>query len=90
MLDILQHFVVNSIELTIFMILWSKFSLKNENNWLKNLFIILIGTSIMIITINEKIYLNIFISYLSVIFLVKFIYKRPFIKTILEFIIFSA
>ncbi|MBB6713937.1 sensor histidine kinase [Clostridium gasigenes] len=88
MLEIIQKFVVNSIELTILMILWSRFSFKYENNWFKNLFIILIGSSIMVVTTNTNTYLNIIISYLSVIFSVKFIYKRLFIRTILEFIIF--
>ena len=88
MLEIIQNFAVNFIELTILMILWSKFSFKYENNWFKNLFIILIGSSIMVVTTNTNAYLNIIISYLSVIFLVKFIYKRLFIRTILEFIIF--
>ncbi|MBU3130982.1 GHKL domain-containing protein [Clostridium gasigenes] len=88
MLEIIQKFVVNSIELTILMILWSRFSFKYENNWFKNLFIILIGSSIMVVTTNTNTYLNIIISYLSVIFSAKFIYKRLFIRTILEFIIF--
>ncbi|SDO69871.1 sensor histidine kinase [Clostridium gasigenes] len=87
MLEIIQKFVVNSIELTVLMILWSKFSLKYENNWFKNLFIILIDSSIIIVTTNTNSYLNIIISYLSVIFLVKFIYRRLFIRTILEFIV---
>jgi two-component system sensor histidine kinase AgrC len=88
MLVILQYFVVNSIELTIFMMLWSKFSLKDENNWLKNLFIILIGSIIMVITTNINDYLYVFINYLSIIFLIKFIYRRPFLKILLEFIMF--
>ncbi|MBU3136350.1 GHKL domain-containing protein [Clostridium gasigenes] len=88
MLEIIQSFAVNFIDLTIFMILWSKFSFKYENKWFKNLFIILIGSSIMVVTTNTNSYLNIIISYLSVIFLVKFIYRRLFIRTILEFIIF--
>ncbi|MBU3103545.1 sensor histidine kinase [Clostridium gasigenes] len=87
MLEIIQSFAVNFIELTILMILWAKFSFKYENNWFKNLFIILIDSSIIIVTSNTNSYLNIIISYLSVIFLVKFIYRRLFIRTILEFIV---
>ncbi|MBZ9685395.1 GHKL domain-containing protein [Clostridium estertheticum] len=90
MIDILQQFTVNSIELTVFMLLWSKFSLKNENNWFKNLFIILIGGGIMIATSGMNTYLNVFISFISLISLVKFAYKKLFIKTTLEFVIFYS
>ena len=90
MVGILQKFLTNFIELTIFIILWSKFSLKDENNWFKNLFIIIIGSSVMMITSGTSICLNIFGSYLSVILSIKFIYKRRFIKTILEFITFCC
>ncbi|MFT5874725.1 MAG: two-component system sensor histidine kinase AgrC, partial [Clostridium sp.] len=88
MLGILQQFIANAIELTIFMILWSKISLKDENNWFKNLFVILIGSSAMIVTSNTNMYINILISYMSLILSIKFIYRRPFLRTILEFIVF--
>ena len=87
MLDILQNFSVNFIELTVIMILWSKFYLKDKNNWFKNLFVILIGSCTMIITINLNVYLNIFISYSIVLLLIKFIYDKFFIKTLVEFAI---
>jgi|GEM_PF-264806 len=90
MLGILQQFSANFIELAVFMVLWSRFSLKDENNWFKNLIIIFIGTCVMIITSNLNMYLNVFISYLSVIFSIKFIYRRLFMKTTLEFIIFCC
>jgi len=90
MVDILQQFLANIIELTVFMILWSRFSFKNENSKFKNLIVILIGTSVMIVTSNLNMYLNVFISYLSVILSVKFIYRRKLMKTILEFIIFCC
>ncbi|MBU3142974.1 sensor histidine kinase [Clostridium sp. CF012] len=87
---ILQEFLVNSIELTVFILLWSKFSFKNENNWFKNFFIILIGGSIMVATTSMNVYLNVFINFISLIFLVKFTYKKPFIRTTLEFVIFFS
>ncbi|MBU3179726.1 hypothetical protein [Clostridium psychrophilum] len=90
MLGLLQQFSANFIELTVFIILWSNFSLKDENNWLKNLAVILIGTSVMIVSSNANVYLNIIISYLSVILSIKFIYKRQLMKTTLEFIIFCC
>jgi len=90
MIDMLQQGLANFIELGVFMTLWSNFCLKDENNWLKNLFVILIGSSVMIVTSNANIYLNVIISYLSVILSIKFIYRRPFMKTTLEFIIFSC
>jgi len=90
MVDILQQGLANFIELGVFMILWSSFCLKDENNWLKNLIVILIGTSVMIVTSNANIYLNVFISYLSVILSIKFIYRRLLMKTTLEFIIFCC
>lgn len=87
MLDILQGFAVNFIELATIMVLWSKIYLKNKNNWFKNLFIIVISSCIMIITKNMNIYANIFINYLSVILLLKFSYDRFFIKALVEFIV---
>ena len=88
MLEVLQDCVVGSIELTVFMILWSKFFLKDENNWFKNLLIILVGSGIMAVTTDMNTYLNVFINYLSVIFLVKYTYTRSFPRTLLEFVIF--
>jgi len=90
MIDIIQQLLANFIELTVFIILWSSFSFKDENNWLKNLCVILIGSGVMIVTSNADIYLNVLISYLSVILSIKFIYRRPLIKTTLEFIIFCC
>ncbi|MCB2295585.1 GHKL domain-containing protein [Clostridium algoriphilum] len=90
MLGILQQLLANVIELFIFMVLWSNFCLKDENSWLKNLFVILIGTSVMILTSNADKYINVLISYSSVILSIKFIYKRRLLKTTLEFIIFSC
>lgn len=90
MIHILQEFLVNAIELTVFMILWSKFSLKDENNWFKNFFIISIVSIIGIVTINSNTYLSVFFSFTSIILLIKFTYKKLLIKTTLEFIIFFS
>jgi two-component system sensor histidine kinase AgrC len=90
MLDILQDFSVSFIELTVIMILWSKLYLKHKSNWFKNIFIIVISSCVMMMTRNINIYLNVIISYLSLILLIKFIYDRFLIKTIVEFIILSC
>jgi len=84
----LQYALANFIELTIFMLLWSKFSLKDENNWLKNSFIILIELIILTLLININNYIDVLIKYISMIFLIKFMYKRLFIMTLCEFIVF--
>lgn len=88
MIEMLQYALSSFIELTIFMLLWSKFSLKEENNWIKNLFIILLEIIILTIIKNVDIYIYLFIRYISLIFLIKFMYKRLFIKTTCEFIVF--
>jgi len=87
MTHMLQEFSVNSMEMTIFMLFWSKFSLKEENNWFKNFFIVLMGGIIAIATSNMIIYLNLAIRLISLIALVKLAYKKLFIKTTLEFVI---
>ena len=90
MIDMLQYVLFNFIELTIFMLLWSKFSLKDTNNWFKNLFILLIELIILILIRHLNIYIIVLIIYLSIIFLMKFIYKKLFIQTICEFIVYSC
>ena len=87
MLEILQQFLVNFIELTAVMVLWSKLYLKDKNNWFKSLFIIVISSCIMIATTSINAYLNIFISYLSVILLINFIYNENFSRALVEFAI---
>jgi len=90
MLGVLQDVSTSFVELIIFMLLWSKFSLKDQNNWFKNLFIIVIESLIIRIVSNISIYMSVFIGYMSLIFLMKFMYKRPFVKIIFEFIVFSS
>ncbi|MBK5241451.1 GHKL domain-containing protein [Clostridium sp.] len=88
MLEILQQSIANFIELIIFMTLWSKIALNDENNWFKNLFIILILLIILMITIKTNKHIHVIIKYISMIFLIKFMYNRPFSKVICEFIVF--
>lgn len=88
MIDMLQYASANFIELIIFMLLWSKFSLKDESNWFKNLCIILIELIILTLIININNDLNSLIRYISMIVLIKFMYNRLFINTTCEFIIF--
>ncbi|MBZ9626336.1 GHKL domain-containing protein [Clostridium sp. FP2] len=87
MLDVLKESSVNFIELTVIMVLWSKFYLKNKTDWFKNLFVIVISSCIVVMTMNISIYLNLLIRYLSIIFLIKFIYNKSFIKTLMQFIV---
>ncbi|MEK6264331.1 MAG: GHKL domain-containing protein [Clostridium sp.] len=88
MLEILQQSIANVIEITIFMTLWSKISLNDENNWFKNLIIILIELMILWLTIKINNHIYVIIEYISMIFLMKFMYNRLFSKVICEFIVF--
>ncbi|MGH4051163.1 MAG: sensor histidine kinase [Clostridium sp.] len=90
MIAILQEASTSFIELIIFMLLWSKFSLKDQNNWFKNLFIIIMESIIMIIISDLDVYMNVFIEYMSLILIMKFMYKRPFVTTIFEFVMFAS
>jgi two-component system sensor histidine kinase AgrC len=67
------------------MFLWCKFFIKEESDMLKNLLIIFIG-SLLAACINIT-NINPISSYLIVILLIKFIYKRNLIRTSFEFAI---
>jgi len=88
MIDMLKYVSTTFIELTIFMLLWSKFSLKDENNWFKNSFIIIIELIILMVSFKISKDIDVIIKYVSMIFLIKFMYNRIFIKVICEFIVF--
>ena len=90
MVDMLQYVSLSFIELAIFMLLWSKFSLKATNNWFKNSFILLIELIILMLTRHLNTYIIVFIIYLSIISLMKFMYKKLFIQTVCEFIVYSC
>lgn len=90
MVRLLQYALTTFIELTIFMLLWSKFSLKEKNNWFKNLFIVLIELIILMTIRNVNFYIDLFIRYMGMIFLIKYLYNRPFLRTTFEFIIFAC
>ncbi|MBW9172620.1 GHKL domain-containing protein [Clostridium estertheticum] len=90
MIVVLQYALVSFIELFIFMLLWSKFCLKDENNWLKNIFVILIEIIILIIINKTNVYVDFLIRCTSMIIFIKIIYKRSFIRTIVEFIVLSC
>ncbi|WP_298846869.1 sensor histidine kinase [Clostridium sp.] len=90
MISVLQYALASFIELIIFMLLWSKFCAKEENNWWKNLSIILIEIVILMIINNVNVYVDFFIRYISMIILIKVMYKRSFIRTIVEFIVLSC
>lgn len=86
-LKVLQDFLVISIQLGILMTLWNKFSLGEKNSFIKNLLIIIVAA--MVYSITGLYYENNYIFYfISVIFLVKFIYNQSLIKTSLEFVVF--
>ncbi|NFG63085.1 GHKL domain-containing protein [Clostridium botulinum] len=84
-MNILKDFIITSIELSAFMILWQKFILKGEKTFFRNLIIILISAFIMAITNNIKVYYNMFLNYLILIFSVTYFYHKKFIHTLLEF-----
>ena len=90
MIVVMQYALASFIELFIFMLLLSKFCLKDENNWLKNIFIILIEIIILIIINKANVFVDFFIRYMSMIILIKIIYKKSFIKTIIDFIVLSC
>ncbi|MCY6355220.1 sensor histidine kinase [Clostridium sp. ZS2-4] len=90
MLKIVQEFFITFIELTIIMILWSKFFLKENNNWFKNVFIMAISAFIAVMLSYTKLYYDMIIVYFSIILLVKFVYKRSLIKTLLEFLVIAC
>jgi len=90
MLAILQEGSTSFVELIVLMLFWSKFSLKEENNWFKNSFIIVVESIIMILVRDATIYTNVFISYASLIIIIKFTYNRPLVRTTFEFIVFSS
>ncbi|MBX4261126.1 GHKL domain-containing protein [Clostridium estertheticum] len=90
MIVVLQYALVSFIELFIFMLLWSKFCFKDENNWLKNIFVILIEIIILIIINKTNVYVDFLIRCTSMIIFIKIMYKRSFIKTIVEFIVLSC
>ncbi len=84
-MDVIKDFIITFIELSAFMLLWQKFRLKEEKTFFKNLIIILMSTFIMTITNNMKIYYNMSLSYLILIFSVTYFYHKKFIHALLEF-----
>jgi len=84
-MDVIKDFIITFIELSAFMLLWQKFRLKEENNLFKNLIIILISAFVMAITNNMKVYYNMFLNYLILIFSVSYFYHKKFIHALLEF-----
>lgn len=88
MLGIAEDFLVIFTELGTFMILWSKFYLKEKSSWVKNLIIII--TTSFISSISQAYFDNnyiIFLNYIFVIFLVKIIYNRALNRIVIEFFI---
>ena len=85
-MSITQTFIVTFIEEICIFILWSKFSLRNKDILLKNLFIILIGALVTSLT-GFNIYFNMGISYSTIILLVCIIYKKNIIRTSVEFFV---
>ncbi|WMJ79421.1 ATP-binding protein [Clostridium sp. MB40-C1] len=83
-MHIIKEFSTTFIELSAFMILWKKLSLKDEKTFLKSIIIILIGSFTMAATSSMKFYFNIILSYLIVIFLVSYFYHKKIISVFLE------
>lgn len=86
--DIGKEFITTAIELSVFMLLWKKFRLKEKNTFLKDIMIILISSFVMAVTSNMKIYYNMIFSFLTYISLVSYFYRKKFTATFLEFCLF--
>ncbi len=83
----IYSFVSTFIELSAFMLLWCKFSLKKEKVLLKNLSIIVISTLVMTITTPLPIYYNIALSYVTLVCLMSLFHNKSFVKSFIEFAI---
>lgn len=89
MLDIVQDFIVVFIEINTLLIIWSNFQLREKTNIKINIFIAFIGSIITDIASTIKVPYIVILTYVSIIFLVRYFYKLPLIKTILQFVIIS-
>jgi soluble cytochrome b562 len=86
-MEMTNSFVSTFIELSAFMVLWCKFSLKKEKVLLKNLAIMFISSFVMTITTCLPSYYSIALSYLTLICLMSLFYNKRFVKSFVEFAI---
>lgn len=86
-MEMIYSFVSTFVELSAFMILWCKFSLKKEKVLLKNLAIIFISSFVMTVTTFLPINYNIILSYVTVVCLMSLFHNKSFIKSLIEFAI---
>lgn len=86
-MEMIYSFVSTFIELSAFMILWCKFSLKKEKVLLKNLAIIFISSFVMTVTTFLPINYNIILSYVMLVCLMSLFHSKSFIKSLIEFAI---
>lgn len=89
-MEMIYSFVSTFIELSAFMILWCKFSLKREKVLLKNLAIIFVSSFVVAITTFLPGYYNIVLGYGTVVCLISLFHNKSFIKSFIEFIITSV
>jgi two-component system sensor histidine kinase AgrC len=72
------------------MILWNKFFLKENNNWFKNIFIMTVSAVIAVMLSYTKLHYDMIIVYFIIIILLKFLYNKSLIKTLLEFLVLAC
>lgn len=84
-MDLIKEFIVTFIELSAFMILWKKFSLKKKKTFFKTITTIMVTSLVMGVTSNMKISYNMIFSYAIFIFLVSYLYEKKIITVLLQF-----
>ena len=88
MLNILQDFILSFLEVNAILILWSIFDIKEKKSIKNNFFIASTSSIILAGMTNLSLGYSSLFGYLSVILCVKFIYKKPLVKTAVEFFLF--
>ncbi|APM40819.1 sensor histidine kinase [Clostridium kluyveri] len=86
-MEMIYSFASTFIELSAFMILWCKFSLKKEKVLFKNLAIIFMSSFVMTVTTFLPINYNIILSYVTLVCLMSLFHNKSFIKSLIEFVI---
>jgi two-component system sensor histidine kinase AgrC len=85
--EIVKDFINTFIESNAFMILWCKFNLKTENILFKNIAIAFITSLVMAVTHPIHGHYTIVLSYITMIYLISFFYKKKISKSLLGFCI---
>lgn len=83
-MDMLKSFSVTFIELSSFMILWSKFSLKKEKVIIKNFVIVFITSAVVAAAYSINNYYSMICNYIVILCLISFFHDNNFIKSLIE------